>query len=398
MPGLHAVIGANFGDEGKGLMTDYLADGPKSLVIRYNGGAQAGHTVVTPDGKRHIFHHFGSGSFRDAPTFLSEHFLVNPLAFVDELKEIQKLGVKPVVYVDPRARVVTPWDMMMNQAVETKRGGNRHGSCGHGIHETVVRSKTGMKLTVHDLMTGNYANKLHRIRTECVPHRAKELGLDVGKDLPLKDNFGIERHYMEDIHVFRDYVLSMIWSPALTRQFHDLIFEGAQGLRLDEDSSYFPHVTCSKTGLHNVSKMVGEAGLMGETMYATYVTRPYLTRHGAGPLPYQHPGMPYSGIKDETNIPNPWQESLRFAYHDVQEFAQFVCADWKGGSGGMRVDPYLTVTCVDQVNVKEAHWYDKGELKTGSLREMVTALSYTAGLSAEVWASNGPTRAHVEPF
>ena len=80
-----AVIGANFGDEGKGLMTDYFcSQNKKSLNIRFNGGAQAGHTVVTPDGKRHVFSHIGSGTFSGADTYLSEFFTLNPIMFMKE--------------------------------------------------------------------------------------------------------------------------------------------------------------------------------------------------------------------------------------------------------------------------------------------------------------------------
>lgn len=75
-----AVIGAGFGDEGKGLMTDYCCQRPKyTTVVRFNGGAQAGHTVVTPDGRRHVFSHFGSGTLRGAATFLSRFFICNPI-------------------------------------------------------------------------------------------------------------------------------------------------------------------------------------------------------------------------------------------------------------------------------------------------------------------------------
>ena len=85
---ISVVIGANYGDEGKGLATDYLASqGTKSLVVRFNGGAQAGHTVVTPDGCRHVFHHFGSGVFAEADTFLSKFFIVNPILFRTEFEE-----------------------------------------------------------------------------------------------------------------------------------------------------------------------------------------------------------------------------------------------------------------------------------------------------------------------
>lgn len=85
MKEVKVIIGANFGDEGKGLMTDYFCnkcDNP--IVVRFNSGAQAGHTVVTPDGNRHVFGHFGSGTFNNTPTFLSKYFVVNPLSFLKE--------------------------------------------------------------------------------------------------------------------------------------------------------------------------------------------------------------------------------------------------------------------------------------------------------------------------
>ena len=89
----HVVIGANYGDEGKGLMTDYLADKYQAeVVVRFNGGAQAGHTVVTPAGQRHVFSHFGSATLSGSRTFLSKHFVANPILFLKEkMKQIQTL-------------------------------------------------------------------------------------------------------------------------------------------------------------------------------------------------------------------------------------------------------------------------------------------------------------------
>ena len=85
MTNIIAVIGAGYGDEGKGLFTDYFANQHNdSIICRSNGGAQAGHTVVTPNGIRHVFSHLGAGSFSDKPTFLSEHFICNPLLFKKE--------------------------------------------------------------------------------------------------------------------------------------------------------------------------------------------------------------------------------------------------------------------------------------------------------------------------
>src|ERR1700721_2544919 len=97
------VIGSAFGDEGKGLITDYLCthSTAKTCVVRFNGGAQAGHTVEMPDGKRHIFSHFGSGSFARTPTYLSSYFVCNPIIFKRECKELAPLNVSPTVFVDP---------------------------------------------------------------------------------------------------------------------------------------------------------------------------------------------------------------------------------------------------------------------------------------------------------
>ena len=92
-----SVIGANYGDEGKGLVTDALADEAMNtygncLVICNNGGAQRSHTVVLEDGTRHAFSHFGSGTFRRADTYLSEYFILNPIIFRKEFEELVKLG------------------------------------------------------------------------------------------------------------------------------------------------------------------------------------------------------------------------------------------------------------------------------------------------------------------
>ena len=91
------VIGANYGDEGKGLMTDFLCrQHSADLVVRFNGGAQAGHTVVTPEGERHVFHHIGSGYFAGVPTYLSKFFVSNPVLFKQEYQELRIPSSYPI--------------------------------------------------------------------------------------------------------------------------------------------------------------------------------------------------------------------------------------------------------------------------------------------------------------
>src|SRR5581483_6122621 len=174
-----AVVGANFGDCGKGLVTDFLcARENATLVVRYNGGSQAGHTVLTPEGYRHVFSHFGSGTFLNVPTFLSHFVVVNPVLFHREFIDFEMLGsgAKVCVYADLNCRVTTPVDMLINQALEDRRGHGRHGSCGVGFNETIERSMNPMyDLRFRDLRDPDA--RLEKIRDEWLPWRLKNLGL-----------------------------------------------------------------------------------------------------------------------------------------------------------------------------------------------------------------------------
>jgi adenylosuccinate synthase len=135
-------------------------------------------------------------------------------------------------------------------------------------------------------------------------------------------------------------------TEALNR-FDHVLFEGAQGLLLDEEHPWFPHVTRSKTGLKNVASLMREASL--GALRTVFVTRWYLTRHGAGPFPTEVPGKPAPGIEDRTNLANDWQGSLRFGLLDLaalgdtlrQELAQPL---------GVSIEASLAVTCLDQAD------------------------------------------------
>ena len=120
------VIGSNFGDEGKGSMTDYFANEAKEqnkscLVVCHNGGSQKGHTVISPSGLRHVFHHFGSGNFVEADTYLASEYIVNPIIFNKELSELKRKDIVTKCYVNKDCKLATPFDMMVNQIVEEDR-------------------------------------------------------------------------------------------------------------------------------------------------------------------------------------------------------------------------------------------------------------------------------------
>lgn len=292
-----AVIGANFGDEGKGLVVDYLCSKGAGVVVRFNGGAQAGHTVVDPDGRRHVFKHVGSGAFLGIPTFLSHFFVCNPLMFLQEIEALNALGVAPVVHAHPRCRVTTFADMLINQAKEDARGDGRHGSVGVGVHETMVRSEIDeLRITMADLWNG--VDLEPTLREICSQYAA----FRTGKAIDNPD--AMISAYITACQKFANLV-----SPAGIGDFKDIVFEGAQGLLLDQDrKEFFPHVTHSNTGMKNVITLCASAGI--DRIDAYYVTRSYLTRHGAGPLPDENAMMSFT---DKTNAEHPYQGKLRFA-------------------------------------------------------------------------------------
>jgi len=380
------VIGAQFGDEGKGRMTAAYAAavGSDGIVVRFNGGAQAGHTVVTPEGRRHVFSHVGSGTFAGAATFLSRFFVSNPLLFLKEWEALATQGVRPTVYVDPDSPVTTPYDMMINQIVEQARGARRHGSCGVGFGETLERNLTpACALTVGDLAdTATLTLRLEAIRRCYAPGRLAQLGFGAAyaQNRTLLQSDAILEHFIADARRFLDRVTVMGAKVAIPGR--RLLFEGAQGLLLDQERGCFPHVTRSHTGLRNVLILADEWGL--KRLEVTYVTRAYLTRHGAGPLPHELPGKPYPGVDDPTNRPNPYQGSLRFAWLDLDLLQQAIAADRADAarSPALTVHPRLAITCLDQIGAEKMRYYQGGRRRQATIESGMAAVAAAAGMGS----------------
>lgn len=344
------VIGANYGDEGKGLVTDWIASQSEcNIVVRFNGGAQAGHTVVTPEGFRHVFSHFGSGSFCGLPTYLSEFFVCNPILFFKELDALSaKVKEAPVVFASPECVVTTFADMMINQILETKRGLARHGSTGVGVNETLRRSEiTELKITMADLWNGAHKleDKLWHICTGYAQWRTDGVGLGA------KDTIDSMIHrFIEGCERFADYVpplgIAACTSP---------LFEGAQGLLLDQDNKEgWPHVTPSNTGMKNVRILCNKLGIAEHEIDKYYVSRTYMTRHGAGPLENET-GRTF---EDKTNLPHDFQGNLRFGKLDYAQLRARCARD--AGSEDYR----LVFTHCDQLPAPgEACFYSHGETR-----------------------------------
>ena len=137
------ITDLGFGDAGKGGLVDHLTRVTGAhTVVRYNGGAQAGHNVITPDGRHHTFAQFGSGSLVPGTrTYVSRFMLLDPLAMLAEERALQGLGVRDALArtaIDRRALITTPFHVAANRIKEVARGDARHGSCGMGIGETMA--------------------------------------------------------------------------------------------------------------------------------------------------------------------------------------------------------------------------------------------------------------------
>ena len=387
------VIGANYGDEGKGLITDFLASATaKPLVIRHNSSAQAGHTVVTPNGRRHVFHHVGSGAFAGASTFLSQFFVAHPMLLNEELVALEGSGVTPTLYVDPRAMVAVPYDVLINQLAEDARGDARHGSCGIGFGEAVERSlRPRFTIKVRDFAEPEWVfDRLRAIRDGWVPRRLRTLGLTIPEDRrEMFTGDAVLWRWMEDMAAFRARTVMVEPGELPPGQ---PIFEGAQGLLLDEDGADFPHVTRSKTGLTNVVRTAQESGI--ETLDVTYVTRAYLTRHGAGPLANELADVP-EGVEDPTNQPNAFQGSLRFACLDLDSLARRIHEDMDIRAQGITVEAQIAVTCLDQLS--EFKYIVNGEVRIGDETQFLAGVEAATRLPVTL-TSRGPARSDVQPY
>lgn len=336
------IVGAGYGDEGKGLMTDYfcnISPSENTVVVRYNGGAQAGHTVVLPNGKKHVFHHFGSGSFTNAATYLSEQFIVNPVLFNQEYKL-----VSPKVYVHPSCRVTTPYDMVLNQLIERARP-TPHGSCGVGIYETILRHQH-VPLDV-DTVTSPHSyelvlQKLNDIKEYSIA-RANSLNLD---DTELQYEY--TDRFLTDLKQFAQSINSVRWLIPI--EYDYIVFEGAQGLLLSEKHGKLPHLTPSDPGIEWPLEICNRNGI--NMVNVCYVTRCYSTRHGNGPL-LNESTVEQLGITltDETNITNEFQGSFRVAPLDINSIRNAILNDfYQSTIFNGNVTAQLAVTCLDQIS------------------------------------------------
>ncbi|MED5617995.1 adenylosuccinate synthetase [Ideonella sp. BN130291] len=326
-PRFASLIDLGFGDCGKGLFTDALCRRwPVHTVVRFNGGAQAGHNVVLPDGRHHTFSQFGSGTFLPAVhTVLAREVVVHPTALLVEEAALQRVGVRDAaerLQIDARCRVTTPYHQAAGRLREWQRGQAAHGSCGVGVGETVRHAlqRPEQVLRYGDLLRPALAmQKLVAIRdTLAAEFERYAFRCDEAQALEARvladDQVGAR--WLAAAHAVALRVAPA--SPEAIAQRlgrgGTVLFEGAQGLLLDEWRGFHPHTTWSSVGPAAAQAVLDELGLAGDITQLGLL-RSYLCRHGAGPLPTEDAAL--DTLPEPHNTSDGWQGRFRRGHPDA---------------------------------------------------------------------------------
>lgn len=304
------VIGLGYGDEGKGTIVDYLCrQTDAKLVVRHNGGPQAAHNVVTDNGHHHTFSQFGAGTLTGARTLLSRFVAVDPLAMEAEAAHLSELDVMhplSTMSVDARCLVITPLHRLMNLVREISRRENRHGSCGVGFGEAVsdALAHPDEALRIKDFTLGLY---LIKDKLAALSKRLCAIAELNFSEFSIRQWARDTARVVTALRVVTD---SDVIAAELRRG--DVVFEGAQGMLLDEDYGFHPHTTWSHTGFQNMHDL-----LVNTRTEITHigVTRSFATRHGAGPFVTEDETQ--VPIANEHNSQHAWQGSFRTGALDL---------------------------------------------------------------------------------
>lgn len=333
------VLGLQFGDEGKGITTDFLCSREpkgKTIAVRFSGGQQAGHNVVIGD-KSHIHSNYASGALRGLPSYITEHCTVYLLSLARETANLHNKGLYPHLTVHPLAKLTTPYDVALNRMRE---GIKKHGSVGLGVGATMERNLTsGYKLHAIDLMNrAILREKMKRIREYCFCKMSEEA--KTADDISFFMDFCTqeEEAFFDILNRDPFYIRGYDY----LREYDHIVFEGSQGIMLDMDHGIFPNVTYANTTSKNAMSILEKCGVTEMEIY--YITRCYQTRHGEGWMSNEYDIKLIQNEK-ETNVENPHQGKFKIGELDYGLLNYAIAVDDIYSHG---FNKNLVMTCMDQ--------------------------------------------------
>lgn len=317
---IFSVVGLGYGDEGKGSWVDYLVRKHNiPYVIRFNGGSQAAHHVVSPEGIVHCFSQFGSGTLvKGVKTCLSKYMLVNPISFFEEARVLSEKGFRDVlerVMVDKECAVITPFNSLLNKILEVSRGNKKHGSCGCGVGLTQqdVETLGDSALYVKDFKDTNRLREKLEFLKNLKTKKAEEIAnsesrefLEKLKAIKIESLLEYYSLFNQRIQIVDEEEILKIISK------ENVVFEGAQGVMIDSQFGFFPYVTRSKTTFENAEELIRRSGFNGENIRIGLL-RGYSTRHGNGPFVTEDSNLEIIPCHNKINQ---WQGSFRIGWFD----------------------------------------------------------------------------------
>jgi adenylosuccinate synthase len=278
------VVGAQFGDEGKAKVTDLLSKNA-DVVVRYQGGANAGHTVVV-EGGTYKFHLIPSGILYSGKTcVLGPGMVIDPKAFMHELEGLMERGLDDSnLKVSATAHVTMPYHLIIDAAEEESRGDHKIGTTKRGIGPTYADKCARTGIRMEDLLD---ADTLKQKLEYLVPR--KNVLLERLYNLPPLDWKEIHKQYLEYGQKMSKYVCdtsAIIFHSVQQRK--NILFEGAQGTLLDLDHGSYPYVTSSSPTAGGACIGAGIGPTIIDRVIG--VSKAFMTRVGEGPFPTEQGG------------------------------------------------------------------------------------------------------------
>lgn len=281
------VVGSQWGDEGKGKITDLLSE-EADIIVRYQGGCNAGHTVVIGD-KQFIFHLIPSGILHPGKKCLiGSGVVVDPESLLQEMENLRKEGVEidGKLFIDPKTHIVLPYHKTLDELKERKRGKDKLGTTKRGIGPAYIDkiARTGIRMV--DLIDEKSLSKKLEINWKEKNEIFNKL---YGLKMSNQEKINLIKKYQEYGQLLKKYLMDVsLYLNQAIKEDKKILFEGAQGTLLDVDHGTFPYVTsshpiaggaCVGTGVGptKIDKVIG-------------ITKAYTTRVGKGPLPTEMQG------------------------------------------------------------------------------------------------------------
>ncbi|NET56558.1 MAG: adenylosuccinate synthase [Symploca sp. SIO2E6] len=278
------VIGAQWGDEGKGKITDLLSRSA-DVVVRYQGGVNAGHTVVV-QGQTFKLHLIPSGIlYPNTQCIIGSGTVIDPQVLIDEMDQLEKLGVSTKnLLISETAHITMPYHRLIDQAAEERRGNHKIGTTGRGIGPTYADKSERTGIRVVDLIDPEALRKRLNWTIDY-----KNTILEKLYDLPPLDPQEVIKQYLEYAERLKPHVIdSSLKIYKAVQQRRNILFEGAQGTLLDLDHGTYPYVTSSNPVAGGACVGAGVGPTMIDRVIG--VAKAYTTRVGEGPFPTEIEG------------------------------------------------------------------------------------------------------------